>query len=39
MVDAQTALLAARSNLLRGLYDYTIARATLQWTAGRPPWE
>jgi outer membrane protein len=39
ILDAQTALQAARTNLLRGLYDYTIARATLQWAVGRKPWE
>lgn len=39
IVDAQTALAVARTNLLRGLHDYTAARATLRWTAGMSPWE
>ena len=39
IADAQTALLVARTNLLRGQYDYAIARATLLWCAGRAPWE
>jgi len=39
IVDAQTALSLARNNLLRGLYDYSVARANLLWTAGRSPWE
>ena len=39
IVDAQTALSEARNNLLRGMYDYSIARANLLWTAGRNPWE
>jgi outer membrane protein len=37
--DAQTALAAARTNLLRGLYDSALARANLRWTLGRTPWE
>ena len=39
IVDAQTALSQSRINLLRGTYDYSIARANLLWTAGRNPWE
>jgi len=39
IVDAQTALAEARTNLLRGLYDYSVARANLLWTAGKNPWE
>jgi outer membrane protein len=39
IVDAQTALSVARNNLLRGLYDCSVARANLLWTAGRSPWE
>ncbi len=39
IVDAQTALSQSRINLLRGMYDYSIARANLLWTAGRNPWE
>ncbi len=39
VVDAQTALSVARTNLLKGLHDYAVARATLRWTAGRTPWE
>jgi outer membrane protein len=38
-MDAQTALLVARTNLLRGLHDYSVARASLRWTVGRPSWE
>ncbi len=39
ILDAQTALSVARNNLLRGLYDYSVARVNLLWTAGRSPWE
>ena len=39
IVDAQTAVAVARTNLLRGLYDYAVARAGLRWTAGLTPWE
>jgi outer membrane protein len=39
ILDAQTALSVARNNLLRGLYDCSVARADLLWTAGRSPWE
>lgn len=39
IVDAQTALSVARTNLLRGRHDYAAARATLLWTMGRPPAE
>ena len=39
VVDAQTAVSAARSNLLRGLHDYSVARANLRWTMGAQPWE
>ncbi|MCC7175134.1 MAG: TolC family protein [Bryobacterales bacterium] len=39
ITDAQTALTEARTNLLRGMHDYSIARANLLWTAGRNPWE
>ncbi len=39
VADAQTALLVARTNLLRGLHDYAVARANLRWAAGRTPWE
>lgn len=38
-VDAQTAVSQARSNLLRGLHDYAVARANLRWTIGATPWE
>jgi outer membrane protein TolC len=38
-VDAQTALSVARTNLLRGLHDYSVARANLRWAMGRTPWE
>jgi outer membrane protein TolC len=36
---AEVALSEARTNLLRGLHDYSVARATLQWTMGQAPWE
>ncbi len=39
IVDAQTALAAARTNLLRGLRDYSVARANLRWSTGQTPWE
>ncbi len=39
IVDAQTALSVARTNLLRGLHDYSVARANLRWTMGERPWE
>jgi outer membrane protein len=39
IVDAQMALSTARTNLLRGLHDYSVARANLLWTEGRTPWE
>ncbi len=39
ITDAQTALTEARTNLLRGMHEYSIARANLLWTAGRNPWE
>ena len=39
VVDAQTAVSSARSNLLRGLYDYSLARANLRWAMGSSPWE
>ncbi|MCS6954208.1 MAG: TolC family protein [Bryobacterales bacterium] len=39
VVDAQTALTLARTNLLKGLHDYGIARANLLWAMGRRPEE
>jgi outer membrane protein len=39
IVDSQTALSVARTNLLRGLHDYSVARASLRWTLGQTPWE
>ena len=39
ILDAQTALSQARSNLLRGLHGYTVARAYLRWSMGMTPWE
>jgi HAE1 family hydrophobic/amphiphilic exporter-1 len=39
IVDAQTALAVARTNLLRGLHDHSVARANLRWAMGRTPWE
>lgn len=39
IVDAQTAVSVAHSNLLRGLHDYAAARANLRWAMGLTPWE
>jgi outer membrane protein len=39
IVDAQTAVSVARTDLLRGLHDYCVARASLRWTMGQTPWE
>ncbi len=39
IVDAETAVSVARTNLLRGLYDYSIGRANLRWSLGQTPWE
>jgi len=39
IVDAQAALSVARTNLLRGLHDHSVARANLRWSAGLAPWE
>jgi outer membrane protein TolC len=39
VVDAQTAVSVARSNLLRGLHDCSVTRANLRWTMGEQPWE
>jgi outer membrane protein len=39
IVDAQLAMTTAQTNLLRGLYDYSVARASLRWTTGETPWE
>jgi outer membrane protein TolC len=39
VLDAQTAVSSAQSNLLRGLHDYSIARANLRWSMGENPWE
>ncbi|HZT32691.1 MAG TPA: TolC family protein [Bryobacteraceae bacterium] len=39
IVDAQAARTVARINLLRGMHDYTIARANLRWLVGWTPWE
>jgi HAE1 family hydrophobic/amphiphilic exporter-1 len=39
MMDAQTALTLARTNLLRGLYVWSVARAELRWAMGKTPWE
>ncbi len=39
ILDAQTALSDARSNLLRGLHAYSVARANLRWAIGLTPWE
>ncbi len=39
IVDAQTAVSVARTNLLRGMRDYSVARANLRWSVGQRPWE
>ena len=39
ILDSQTAVSLARTNLLRGLYDYSVARASLRWAMGERPWE
>jgi HAE1 family hydrophobic/amphiphilic exporter-1 len=39
IVDSQTAVSVARSNLLRGLHDASVARANLRWAKGEPPLE
>ncbi len=39
IVDAQTALAVARGNLLRGLHDHSVARASLRHVMGLTPWE
>ena len=39
IIDAQLAVSVARTDLLLGLHDYSVARATLRWTMGRTPWE
>lgn len=39
ILDAQTALSVARTNLLRGLHDHCVARANLRWILGRTPQE
>ena len=39
VVDAETAVSAARTNLLRGLHDVSVARANLRWAVGKTPWE
>jgi outer membrane protein TolC len=39
IVDSQIALTTAQTNLLRGLYDYSVARASLRWSMGGKPWE
>jgi len=39
IVDSQTAVSIARTNLLRGLFDYSVARASLRWAMGEKPWE
>lgn len=39
ILDSQAAVSVARTDLLRGLHDYCIARANLRWAVGRTPWE
>ena len=39
ILDAETSVSVARTNLLRGLYDYSVSRANLRWSLGQTPWE
>ena len=39
ILDAQAAVSVARTDLLRGLHDHCIARASLRWATGQTPWE
>jgi outer membrane protein len=39
ILDSQAAVSVARTDLLRGLHDYCIARADLRWSIGQTPWE
>lgn len=39
ILSAQTALSSARTNLLRGMHDYCVARANVRHILGRSPWE
>ncbi len=39
ILDSQAAVSVARTDLLRGLHDYCIARASLRWAIGQTPWE
>jgi outer membrane protein TolC len=39
ITDSQVALSVARSNVLRGLHDLSVARANLRWAMGMTPWE
>lgn len=39
VLDAHNAHTEARVNLRRGLRDYSVARANLQWAPGAQPWE
>jgi outer membrane protein len=39
VTDAQVALTSARTNLIRGLHDLSVARAELRWAMGKTPWE
>lgn len=39
ILDSQAALSVARTDLLRGLHDYCVARANLRWAVGATPWE
>jgi outer membrane protein len=39
ILDTQAAVSVARTDLLRGLHDYCVARANLRWAVGQPPWE
>ena len=39
ILDSQTAVSLARTNLLRGLYDQSLAHASLRWAMGERPWE
>jgi HAE1 family hydrophobic/amphiphilic exporter-1 len=39
ILDSQAAVSVARTDLLRGLHDYCVARANLRWAVGQTPWE
>ncbi|MEN6534543.1 MAG: TolC family protein [Bryobacteraceae bacterium] len=39
VLEAQNALTLAKTNLLQGLRDHSVARANLKWAMGSNPWE